>query len=84
MKLDLSKYSGWYYTTDKNIERTGLTDVIVLVRPEWWIPNKVIKYDQMERDCPKTKLTYYNHSSSFLEMKEYLNNYFQLGIDKIT
>jgi hypothetical protein len=71
MKLDLSKYSGYYFQYKDNI--FGVYDVVCLVRPEWYIPNKNIKFKRVSRQTvigDSRVQTSYTSSTHFTHMVE--------------
>lgn len=45
VKLDLSKYTGYYCNMTEGL--CDDYDVIYLIRPEWWVPNKKLKFKRI-------------------------------------
>jgi hypothetical protein len=72
MKLDLTKYTGYYYL------ETQTKTTIVLIRPEWWIPNKKLTFPKIESHFIRDGRQWYryNISQSFYDALRYIQEKF--------
>jgi hypothetical protein len=87
MKIDLTKYTGYYCKSE--VDNWHSYDVIVLIRPQWWIPDKKLKFRRCVEDTRGEDLVInnkllrqgewkrINHTSEhFIEALRYVKKHF--------